>query len=675
MTRSLPILASLLLALGCTLSATSDELAPGIDLAGFDHTVRPQDDFDAYVNGTWRRETEIPTDKSSWGGSTTLSAASEQTQHAILDRLSNSSSLTEGSDAQRVADFYASFMDVEAVDRKGATPLEDSLEAIFDLGGASDVVRALGEHLARGIAGPLRLMVFPDLRDSSTYTLYLIQSGLTLPDRDYYLEEGEKYDSLRTALLEYAAKLFELAGVDGAGQRAQQVVELEQRLAQHQWPLEDVRDIKKTYNPYSRTELEAVGARLDWDALLESLGATEVEQVVLEQPSYTIALGELLHELPLEQWQSYIAFRALHAAAPYLSQDFVQARFELSDRRVRGVEEMSPRWQRGVRNVNALLGEALGKLYVEEHFPPEAKARMEELVAHLVAAYGEAIAELDWMTPETRIRAREKLEKFTAKIGYPDRWRSYDGLEIRRQDLLGNVQRAALFDHRRQIDKLGGPIDRHEWQMTPQTVNAYHDPTKNEIVFPAAILQPPFFDMTADDAVNYGAIGVVIGHEMGHAFDDQGRHFDGDGNLSEWWSEADAAAYEASSARLVEQYDAFEVLPGLHVNGKATLGENIGDLTGLTIALRAYRNSLSGREAPVVGGLTGEQRFFVSFAQLWRTKHREETLRRMVLSDPHAPARFRALGPLRNTPEFYEAFGVTESDGMWMAPSDRVKIW
>jgi predicted metalloendopeptidase len=387
------------------------------------------------------------------------------------------------------------------------------------------------------------------------------------------------------------------------------------------------------------------------------------------------ALGGLLDSIPLADWKSYFAFRLLDGAAPYLSDAFVQARFEFSGRLVSGLEELPPRWQRGVRNVNSLLGEAVGKLYVARHFPPEAKARMEQLVVNLIETYGEAIEELPWMTAETKARAQEKRKKFTYKIGYPETFRDYSRLRIDPEDLAGNVKRAQELEYERNRAKLGRPIDRSEWQMTPQTVNAYHDPTKNEIVFPAAILQPPFFNMAADDAVNYGAIGVVIGHEMGHAFDDQGRRFDGDGNLRDWWSEYDAAAYEESASTLVAQFDRFEALPDLKVNGKLTLGENIGDLTGIAIAYRAYLKLLGGREAPVIDGFTGAQRFFIGYAQVWRSRYREEAMRQLVLSNPHAPPEFRVNGPLRNSPEFFEAFGVKEGDGMWLPPAERVKIW
>jgi predicted metalloendopeptidase len=647
----------------------------GIEKDKLSTTVRPQDDFNAYVNGAWIRETEIPRDHQTWGSFEILNEESEKNQRAIVEELSGSSDLPPGTDQQRVGDFYRSYMDTARLEDLGAGPLQDDLKRILSAPSAGALLQLSAEARVTGVDSPLSLQVFPDLGDSTRYLVYFSQSGLTLPDRDYYFEKGEKYDVLRAALPGYASKLLSIAGVADAEARGRAAAEVETRLAEPQWRAEETRNVQKIYNLYARGDLRSLSERIEWDGYLESSGIGDAGQVVMAQPSYVTALGSLLGEIPLEDWKSYFAFRLLHDRAPYLSEAFVQARFDFAGRLVGGLEEQPPRWQRGVRNVNALLGEAVGKLYVARHFPPEAKARMEALVVNLIGTYGEAIDELPWMTAETKARAQEKRRKFTYKIGYPESFRDYSKLEIDRGDLVGNVKRANEVEYRRNIEKLGRPIDRTEWQMTPQTVNAYHDPTKNEIVFPAAILQPPFFNMEADDAVNYGAIGVVIGHEMGHAFDDQGRRFDGDGNLRDWWSEYDAAAYEESASTLVAQFDAFEALPGLQVNGKLTLGENIGDLTGIAIAYRAYLKSLGGREAPVLDGFTGAQRFFIGYAQIWRSRYREEAMRQVVLSNPHAPPEFRVNGPLRNSPEFFEAFSVKEGDGMWLPPGERVKIW
>ncbi|HSF18201.1 MAG TPA: M13 family metallopeptidase [Vicinamibacteria bacterium] len=651
------------------------DLVSGVDRSGLDESVRPQDDFNAYVNGTWLRETQIPADQSRWGSFTILVDESEKNQRAIVEELAEKKELKPGTDEQRVGEFYKSYLDTDRANELLVKPLQEPLNRILSAESVQDLLQLQAELRIDGIDSPLALAVFPDLGDSTRYTVYLFQSGLTLPDRDYYFKEGEKFEALREELPRYATKLFELAGVDDAGARGRAVFEIERRLAEHHWTAEETRDVQKLYNPYGRKDLASATDRIAWDRYLESSEIADVDTIVIAQPSYVSALGGLTDDVALADWKSYTIFRLLHDMAPYLSDELVEANFDFSGRLVNGLEEIPPRWQRGVRNVNQLMGEAVGKLYVARHFPPEAKARMEQLVENLIAAFGLAIDELDWMTDETKERAQEKRKKFVYKIGYPDTWRDYSKLEIRSDDLVGNVFRANAFEYRRNVEKLGGPIDRTEWGMTPQTVNAYHDPTKNEIVFPAAILQPPFFDLMADDAVNYGAIGAVIGHEIGHAFDDQGRRFDGDGNLRDWWSEYDAGSFEESASMLVDQYDAFEALPGLNVNGRLTLGENIGDLTGLTIAYRAYLASLEGKEAPVIDGFTGPQRFFIGYAQTWRSKSREESLRQLVLSNPHAPENFRANGPLRNVPEFYEAFGVKEGDGMWLAPEKRVAIW
>ncbi len=656
-------------------SSAEGEPVSGIDAEGLSSSVRPQDDFNAYVNGTWLRETEIPADKQAWGSTEILREESEKNQRAIIEELSESSTLGAGTDEARVGDFYRSYMNTATLEKLGSRPIQADLEKILSAPSTGALMTLSAENRALGVDSPLSLLVYPDLGDSTRYVVYFFQSGLTLPDRDYYFEKGEKYETLREALPGYAAKLFQLAGVADFEARGLTVLEVERRLAEPQWRAEETRNVQKLYNLFAKADLRSLSDRIDWDAYLESSRIADVSQAVVAQPSYAAALGSLLDGIPLDDWKTYFAFRLLDGTAPYLSDAYVQAGFEFSGRLVSGLEEQPPRWQRGVRNVNALLGEAVGKLYVARHFPPEAKARMEELVVNLIETYGEAIEELPWMTAETKVRAQEKRRKFTYKIGYPETFRDYSKLAIDPEDLVGNVKRATEFEYERNLAKLGRPIDRAEWQMTPQTVNAYHDPTKNQIVFPAAILQPPFFNMAADDAVNYGAIGVVIGHEMGHAFDDQGRRFDGDGNLRDWWSEYDAAAYEESASTLVKQFDQFQALPDLNVNGKLTLGENIGDLTGIAIAYRAYLKSLGGKEAPVLDGFSGAQRFFIGYAQIWRTRLREEAMRERVLSDPHSPPEFRVNGPLRNSPEFFEAFAVKEGDGMWLPPEERVKIW
>lgn len=671
--RTLALLVSLVTLAAAATPASAGKL--GFDPADLDPSIRPQDDFFRYVNGKWIAANEIPPDKQAWGVSPILIEESERNQRAIIEELAQRDDLEKGTDAQRVGDLFASFMDTARLETLGARPARGEIDRILNAETVDQLVRINAEQMVRGVDGPMNLFFYTDLGDSTRYMIYLVQSGLTLPDRDYYLKDDERFAELRDGLPGYATTLFELAGVDDAAQRGARVLAVETALAEIQWPAEELRDVQKLYNIYKTAELDSLTEAMPWSELLGGLELATRPEIVVGQPSYAESLAQLLRATPIGDLKDYFAFQALHAASPYLSQAFVDARQAYIGAKVQGLQELPERWQRGVRMVNGLIGEAVGKVYVERHFPPEAKRGMEEMVSNLVAAFGEAIDELDWMTAETKAEAQAKRAKFNYKIGYPDKWRDYSALTIERTDLLGNVLRASAFEHRRQVAQLDGPIDRTEWGMTPQTVNAYHSPGLNEIVFPAAILQPPMFDLEADPAVNYGAIGAVIGHEVGHAFDDQGRKFDGDGNLRDWWSAEDAAGFETAAARLVEQYNAFSPLEGLQVNGKLTLGENIGDLTGVMIAWKAYLRSLDGAEPPVIDGFTGAQRFFIGWGQAWRRKYRDELMRQLVTSNPHSPPEFRVTGPLRNAPHFYEAFGVEEGDGMWLDPSERVKIW
>ena len=650
-------------------------LASGVDLSGFDTSVRPQDDFDRYVNGRWIDTTEIPGDQGRWGAFDILRRASDENQRAIIEALAARTDLAPGADEQRIGGIFASFMDTPRLETLGATPVAEELEAVLAARSAADLLIASAAQRRVGLDGPLELFVYQDLGDSSRYTVYFAQSGLTLPNRDYYLREDAELVAIRNALPGYAQKLFELAGVADAQARGQAVLDVEMRLAAHQWPAEDARDVQKIYNVYAPADLPELSPSIEWPAFLAAAGVAGEDRIVIEMPSYTEALGRLLEEVPLEDWKSYYAFRVLDGRANYLSDAFVQARFDYRGRVVGGLDQNQPRWRRGTQLVNTLVGEAVGRLYVARHFPPEAKARMERMVRNLLAEFGDGIQRLEWMTEETKARAQRKRAKFVYKIGYPDEWRDYSALAVARDDLLGNVRRGIAFEYDRELAKLGGPVDRSEWSMTPQTVNAYFSPTLNEIVFPAAILQPPFFDMQADDAVNYGGIGAVIGHEIGHAFDDNGRNFDGDGNMQSWWNAQDDAAFRARGDRLVEHFERYEPVQGVNVNGRLTLGENIGDLTGVKIAYGAYLRSLGGAEPPVIDGFTGAQRYFIGWAQIWRSKARVEQLRSQLLSDPHAPAGVRVNGPLPHVRSFYEAFGVREGDGMWLPEAERVELW
>ena len=651
-------------------------LVSGVNQEALDASVRPQDDFNAHVNGKWMAATEIPADKTSWGSFNILRDNADKHQRTIIEELSGNANWQAGTDEQRIGDMYASFMDQAHVDSLGASPVQAGLDEIFATQSTAEVLNVMARNHVYGVQAPLGMGIFPDLKNSSEYMVYFTQSGLSLPNRDYYLNEGEKFEKLRTALPDYMAQLFDLAGVEGGADRVAEVYAIEAAIAEAHIPAAEYRDVTSRYNPYSRDGLGDVSANMDWAGLLEGNRIPlSQDTVVLMNPGLATALGDMMQTHDLAAWQSYAAYKLLDAMAPYLSQDFVDARFEFTGKLVRGQQENEPRWQRGTGLINRSLGEAVGKVYVARYFPPEAKDRMDELVANLVDTFGVAIDGLEWMGAETKSRAQAKRLKFTTKIGYPDEWRDYSALIVRRDDLFGNVLRANEFEHMRSVNQLGGPIDRGEWGMTPQTVNAYHNPTMNEIVFPAAILQPPFFQLDAEDAVNYGAIGAVIGHEIGHAFDDNGRRFDGDGNLNDWWTEDDAKAFEAAAQRLVDQYNSFEGLPGEYVNGQLTLGENIGDLTGATIGWQAYLRSLDGAEPPVIDGLTGAERFLYGFAQIWQWKGREEALRARILSDPHAPPHWRVNGTLMNSQLFVDTFGVKEGDGMYRTPKDRVKIW
>ncbi len=661
--------------LGGARSLAAKEPVSGIDRTGFDTKVRPQDDFNRYANGGWIDRTRIPADRGRWGSFDILREESDQHARGIIEALAARKELPAGSEPRKVADLYASLMDERLAERLAATPVGPTLARIDRISDSRDLVRAFTELHRSGVSTPLAPLLNVDTHESKRYAVYLTQGGLGLPNRSYYRKEGEKFEQIRARYPGYVAQLLTLAGIPGAEEKARAVVALESKLAEAQWAPEESRDATKTDNRFAAAGLGTVSATIDWDAYLEGAGLAAVESLYVRQPSYVEKFGGLLKDAPIEDWKNYLRFQALDAAAPLLSNAFVTARFEFFGKLVNGLEELEPRWQRSVQAVNAAMGEAVGKIYVEKHFPPVAKERMNVLVANVLAAFESSIANLDWMSAETRAKAQEKRGKFTTKIGYPSRWRDYATLEIRRYDPLGNVARARAWDYERRVARLGGAVDRTEWNMSPQTVNAYHNPRMNEIVFPAAILQPPFFDASADDAVNYGGIGAVIGHEIGHAFDDQGRKTDSDGNLEDWWTEQDARSFQAKAQALVDQYDAFQVLPDLNVNGKLTLGENIGDLTGLFVSYQAYKKSLGGQEAPVIDGLTGDQRFFLGFAQIWRSKSREEALRRQVLTDPHSPSRFRANGPLRNFAPFYAAFGVKEGDAMYLPEKDRVRIW
>jgi putative endopeptidase len=653
----------------------------GIDVQYIDSAVRPQDDFFRYLNGKWLQTTEIPADKASWGSFIQLREATlpqlrtliEAAQQAQQDK----GTRKPGSEAQKIADLYASYMDEHKLDALGIKPLAGELNRIRAIKDKK-ALPALIAHLDQiGVPTPYGIYVGQDARESTKYAVNLMQSGLGLPDRDYYLKKDDA--KLAAVLAQYethVARTLALAGTKDSAAAAHAIVALETALAQVQWTKVENRDPVKRYNKVQIDKLVELAPAYDWKHALAAAGvASKVDYVIVNQPSYLSGFNAVLEQTDLATWKSYFEWQLLRSQSPYLSKPFADASFAFYGTVLTGVKEQPPRWKRGVGAVEGTLGEALGKLYVAQYFPPERKARMEQLVANLLASYKSSIDTLEWMGPATKEQAQAKLAKFTPKIGYPSKWRDYSALAIVPGDLSGNMMRASAFASQRMINKLGKPIDRAEWGMTPQTINAYYSSTMNEIVFPAAILQPPFFDAGADDAVNYGAIGAVIGHEISHGFDDKGSQSDGDGNLRDWWTQEDRANFKARTDVLVRQYGSYSPLPGYHVNGDLTLGENIADNSGLAIAYKAYKLALGGQPAPVIDGLTGDQRFYMGFAQVWRSKMREPQQIVQIKTDPHSPGQFRANGTMVNQPGFYEAFGVKPGDRMYLAPEQRVIIW
>jgi predicted metalloendopeptidase len=649
-------------------------LVSGIEISALDKSVRPQDDFFRYVNGTWLDQTAIPPDRPSYGSFEALYDKTESDLRAIVESAGKAGG-APGSDARKIGDFYASFMDEPRVESLGLKPLAAELAAIDAIGTRADLARAFARMLKLGCDAPLSAFTEGDFKDPKTVGLFVYQSGLGLPDRDYYTKDDAKLAEYRAKYVTFLSAMQKLGGLPAPDAAAADIMAIETHLAKHQWTNVETRDMGKMYNKVEATDLATAFPGFDWVAWRDELKIASLPALVVAQPSYVKAFAAAVGEWPVDRWKPYLKSSLIRGYAPYLSKAFVDARFDFYGRTLSGTPEQRPRWKRAVSAIDGNLGEMLGKLYVERHFSPTAKARMEQLVANLQRAYKDGIDKLEWMSPETRTQAQAKLAAFTPKIGYPNTWRDYSNVRVMREDLVGNMMRAQAAEFEFQLAKAGKPVDREEWGMTPQTINAYYNPVRNEVVFPAAILQPPFFNLAADDAVNYGAIGAVIGHEMGHGFDDQGRRFDGTGTMRDWWTEADSKAYQQKTGRLVAQFSAYEVLPGLKVNGELTLGENIGDLTGLTIAYRAYHVALAGQPAPVIDGLAGDQRFFMGWAQVWRSKEREDALRQQVLSNEHAPSKTRVNGPLSDVPEFYAAFGVKPGDKLYIVPDQRVKIW
>lgn len=664
---------SAFLVIGCAPKEQEPVLALGVDLEAFDHNVRPQDDFYLYVNGTWLASTEIPADKATYGAFGILRDLSEERVNAIIEEAANARDKVAGSDLQRVGDFYLSYMNEARIAELGLTPLAEELQRIDDIRNRDDLVRYFGYNQSIGVSDPFLLFTNLDYKDTTKYTVYLHHAGLGLPDRDYYFDD--EFAEKREKYVAFVQRILDLGGISDSADKAQMIMDLETRLAEAHWTRIENRQREKTYNPFAVADANELTPGLDWNLFLEGADLLDQGQIVLRQPSYFTALGEIVQDVSVRNWRTYFRYNLLRSYADYLTEDFVAADFDFYGKTLRGTEEIRPRWKRAVATADGLIGEALGRIYVDRHFRPESKVRMDEMIENLRRAFEIAINELEWMGDETKVEAQAKLAKFVTKIGYPNKWRDYTGLSIEADDLVGNVIRGTRFEYDRNMKQLRGPVDRDEWFMTPQTINAYYNSTMNEIVFPAAILQAPFFNVEADDATNYGAIGAVIGHEFSHGFDDQGRKTDGNGLLRDWWSEQDAEKFKERSGALVAQYDAFSPVEGMNVQGELTLGENIGDLAGLTMAYKAYKLSLGDKEAPVIDGYTGDQRFFLGWAQVWRRLYREDELKRRLRTDPHSPSQYRVNGIVRNMPEWYAAFGASEGDALYLPPEERVKIW
>ena len=646
----------------------------GFDPAELNDAVHPGDDFFAYVNGKWISENEIPADRSRYGAFDMLRDKSDEDVKAIIEEASASSN-TVGSDEQRVGDLYLSFQDFVSRDAADIQPLEPYLSAIDALESKQDVFAFFGVGARLGFNSPIGMFAYADAKDPGINTMYLGQGGIGLPEREYYFKDDEKSEDLRQQYKALITDAHTLAGFTLEPEAVDVIYGLEEAIARAHMTKEETRNFANNYTKFDQGDFESLIPNVAWDQFLGAFGLPEPGYLVSVTTPFFEKLGPILDTVRLADWKLYLRWQVLNSQASRLTRALDDRNFEFYGKALRGSEEQRPDWRRAVGVVDAGLGELVGKVYVEQHFPAEAKERMDILVANLVKAYQDSVKALDWMSEETKAEALAKLSKFEPKIGYPETFRRYEGVTIAKNDYFGNSMRIREANIERDISRHGGPVDRDEWGMNPQTVNAYYTPVLNQIVFPAAILQPPFFDLNADEAINYGAIGAVIGHEIGHGVDDQGSKFDGDGNIRNWWTDADRAEFENRTDALVGQYDSYYPFPDLHVNGTFTLGENIGDLGGISIALKAYLDSLEGQEPPVIEGFTGVQRVFIGYGRVWRSKIRDEALRNQIATDPHSPAIYRANGSVRNVPEWYRAFEVSDSNELYLAPEERVKIW
>ena len=671
----LRIITTTILTLLLTVSCTNKVELSGVDKSNFDTSVRPQDDFFQYVNGTWMEETEIPADKSAYGSFHIVRDETDKRLREIIEDASNNKNKKPGSDSQKIGDFYISYMDSVKIEELRLKPLENELQLIESIESWDGIAEIFAHHIRIGVQIPFTYWINQDDKNSEEYILNLYQSGLGLPDRDYYFNKGAKFDEIRSKYIEYIENILILTDDENAKEISEKIFEIEKTIAKNHWTRVENRDDEKTYNKFESNKLSELAPNFNWEHFFDKAEMDKAGNVIIRQPSYFSTFSEIFSKYSLQEWKNYSKVKLISGFAGKLSHDFVSVSFDFYGKTLRGMEENRPRWKRAVSTIDGSLGEILGKIYVEKYFKPEAKERMVKLVDNLILSMEDRIKKVDWMDENTKSEALIKLSKFNTKIGYPDKWKDYSNLVIKPNELILNTMRSAEVEHKREMEKLGQPVDRKEWPMTPQTVNAGYNPTMNEVIFPAAILQPPFFNMKADDAVNYGAIGAGIGHEITHGFDDQGRKYDGYGNMREWWTEEDSERFDERAQVVIDQYSEFVPIDTLHLNGELTLGENIADIGGLTVSFNAYKLSLNGEESTVLNGFTGEQRVFFGWAQVWRSLFREEALRERILTDPHSPGKYRVNGVMNNMPEFYETFDVKEGDGHYLPEDERVKIW
>tara|TARA_R110002050_G_scaffold204327_1_gene339570 strand:+ start:57462 stop:59531 length:2070 start_codon:yes stop_codon:yes gene_type:complete len=651
-----------------------------LDLSNMDKSIRSQDDFFMYVNGSWVNKTEIPGDQGSWGSFNELRETNNKTVLEVLESASTSDKYAADSDQKKAANYYAVGLDSMAAENAGLTPLQPFFDKIDAITNTDELISYLAFEETFGGGSFFGFAIFPNVKNSNVKASYLAQDGLGLPDSDYYTKTDEKSVTIQNKYKEYIANLLRIKGVESPSEIANSIYDLEADMASASMNSTESRDLVKQYNPYSIADLSTLSATIKWDSYLQQLGVAGVDTIIVMQPKFIQKMEEILQANDVALWKNYLTYKTLSKYGSYLNHEMVQTNFDFYGTELRGTTEMRARWKRVLGSTNAYVGEAIGKLYVDAVFPPKAKETAQTMVNNILAAMKVRIQNVDWMTPETKVKAQEKLASFTVKIGYPDKWKDYSTLEVKTVaeggTYAGNAMAAKNWNYRDELAKLHEPVDKTEWGMTPQTVNAYYNPMANEIVFPAAILQPPFFDFRADAPVNYGGIGAVIGHEISHGFDDQGAQFDANGNMVNWWTPTDKEQFEARGGKLIAQFDAFEPLPGLHVNGKLTLGENIGDLGGVNLAWDALQQEFKvNGKSKNIDGLTPEQRFFMSWGTIWRTKYRDEALRSQINTNPHSPGMYRANAPLRNLDAFYTVMEITENDSMYIAPEDRVYIW